>query len=214
MSDILQSLQAGWQMMSGWELVAVLLSLAYLWLVLKQNNLCWYAAFGSTLIYAWLFWDVSLVMESALHLYYLAMAVYGWRQWRGGAKQVDKAAEAALPVTTWSARQHLLAIGGIAGMTLLSGYLLTENSSAALPYVDSFTTWGAVLTTYMVARKKLENWVYWLVIDGVSIWLYLDRGLMLTAGLFVIYEVMVVFGFLQWLRSYRHQQQQGQLQPA
>ncbi|WP_027859384.1 nicotinamide riboside transporter PnuC [Marinobacterium jannaschii] len=204
MSDLLQSLVSGWQMMSGWELVAVLLSLAYLWLAMMQNRLCWYAAFASTLIFSWLFWDASLLMESALNLYYLGMAAYGWYQWRGPRPEEGASSR---PITTWSLRQHLLAIGSIAAMTLLSGSLLADNTSAALPYVDSFTTWGAVLTTYMVAQKKLENWIYWLVIDGVSVWLFIDRGLMLTAALFAVYEVMVIFGFRQWYRAYRDQQQ-------
>ncbi len=84
-----------------------------------------------------------------------------------------------------------------------SGYLLGHNSTAAWPYVDSFTTWGAVVATVMVAHKVLENWIYWFVIDLVSIPLYVDRGLMLTAWLFVAYLVIVVFGFRAWLREYR-----------
>jgi len=67
---------------------------------------------------------------------------------------------------------------------------------------DSFTTWGAVLTTYMVAKKVLENWLYWIVIDGLSVFLYLDRGLYLYALLFVAYLAIVVFGFFEWRRSW------------
>ena len=81
--------------------------------------------------------------------------------------------------------------------------LLTRFTDAALPLLDSFTTWGSILTTWMVTRKILENWLYWLVIDSVSIYLYLDRGLHLTAMLFVAYLVIVVFGYRKWLRHYR-----------
>jgi len=84
-----------------------------------------------------------------------------------------------------------------------SGALLERYTDAALPYLDSFTTWGSILTTWMVTRKILENWLYWLVIDSVSIYLYLDRGLYLTAGLFVLYLIIVLFGYRKWLLHYQ-----------
>ena len=80
-------------------------------------------------------------------------------------------------------------------------------SNAALPFLDSFTTWGSVLTTWMVARKILENWLYWLVIDGVSIYLYLDRELYFTALLFAVYIVIIFFGYYQWLQHLKQQRQ-------
>jgi nicotinamide mononucleotide transporter len=92
----------------------------------------------------------------------------------------------------------LLAWGVIAGLTLISGNLLANNTTAALPYLDSFTTWGSVLTTWMVTQKILENWLYWIVIDAISIVLYIDRGLHLTSLLFVAYVIIVVFGFFAW----------------
>ena len=86
-------------------------------------------------------------------------------------------------------------------ISLVSGALLHRYSAAALPFLDSFTTWGSVLTTFMVARKVLENWIYWIVIDATSIVLYLDRGLYLYAGLFVAYLVIAVFGYFNWRHS-------------
>ncbi|TNE88758.1 MAG: nicotinamide riboside transporter PnuC, partial [Gammaproteobacteria bacterium] len=71
-----------------------------------------------------------------------------------------------------------------------------------------FTTWGSVLTTYMVARKILENWLYWIIVDGVSIYLYLDRALFFTAALFAIYLVLVVIGYFTWRKHYFGQYQQ------
>lgn len=200
MTDIWNSIEQAAQAMSIWEVVAVALGIAYLLLAMKQSIWCWYAAFGSTAIFVWLFWDVSLVMESALNVYYLAMAVYGWWLWRSGAEQQE------LPIQSWGAKQHLLAIGAVIVISLTSGYLLAENTSAALPYLDSFTTWGAVLTTWMVAKKVLENWLYWIVIDGVAIFLYIDRELYLTALLMAIYVVLVIIGWFQWLPLYKAQQ--------
>ena len=185
------------QSMSPWEVTAVVFALAYVLLAVKENVLCWLFAFLSTAIYTALFWNVSLLMESALNVYYMAMAVYGWYQWtRGGSNGDDH--PHALPVQTMSLNQHALVIGAIVVFSLVSGYLLSEHSSAARPYVDSFTTWASVVTTYLVARKFLQNWLYWIVIDTVSIFLYIDRGLNLTALLFVAYVVIAMAGYFKW----------------
>jgi nicotinamide mononucleotide transporter len=196
------------QAMSIWEVIAVILGVAYLVLAMRQNILCWYAALGSTAIFSWLFWDVSLVMESGLNVYYLIMAVYGWWVWRGNAQQnqvnsseVIKAVE----IKSWSLSRHALIIVSIVLISLATGYGLEKNTGAALPYLDSFTTWGAVITTYMVAQKVLENWLYWLVIDTVAIYLYIDRELYLTALLMAVYVVLAMLGWFMWLKEYREQ---------
>jgi len=88
---------------------------------------------------------------------------------------------------------------------LINGYFLQLYTGASWPFLDSFTTWASILTTFMIVWKVLENWIYWFVIDGISIYLYLDRGLTLTAGLFAAYLVIVVFGYLHWRRLYRAQ---------
>jgi len=88
-------------------------------------------------------------------------------------------------------------------LTLISGYLLNSGTEAKLPYLDSFTTWASVVTTVMVARKVLENWIYWLVIDSVSIYLYIDRELYFTAILFALYIVIIFFGWFSWSKNYQ-----------
>lgn len=182
------------------ETVAVVLSIAYLVLAMKENSLCWYCAFVSTGIYVVIFGDVSLYMESGLNVYYMAMAIYGWYQWqRGGAENQGVA------LSVWSARQHVFAIGLIMLATVISGYILTVTTQARLPYIDSFTTWASILTTVMVARKVLENWLYWIVINSVSIFLYLDRELYQTAAMFVLYLVLATIGYFAWRKNYLEQ---------
>ena len=139
-----------------------------------------------------------LFLESALQIYYLAMAVYGWYQWRQPTDQ-----SATLPISTWSLKKHVVVIaatGARCGDVWVSSE--QEYTTAALPYVDAFTTWYAVVTTYMVTKKILENWVYWFVIDSVSVYLYYSRGLYLTALLFIAYLVIIVFGYLKWKKEY------------
>jgi nicotinamide mononucleotide transporter len=186
------------QAMSVWEAAAVVLGVAYLLLAMRESLWCWYAAFVSTSIFLVLFWDVGLLMESGLQVYYLAMAIYGWWQWQQGS-----GGKPELGISSWGARQHLVALTAVLLISVASGAVLKQFTGAALPYLDSFTTWGSILTTWMVARKILENWLYWLVIDSVSIYLYLDRELYLTALLFALYLIIVLFGYRKWLLHYR-----------
>lgn len=212
----IESLTTDYAAMSPWEPVAVVFALAYLILAMYEKRSCWYMAFVSTTIYTFLFFNVSLVMESALQVYYLLMAVYGWWVWRDSRNETASPvtgsavgpAKNAMTIHRWSWRQHSIAIVAVMLLTVISGSILDAKTSAALPYWDSFTTWGSVVTTYMVTRKVLENWIYWLVIDGISIFLYLDRGLVLTSVLFVFYEVIVVFGLIRWWSLWKQQNPQ------
>ena len=201
----MQTLLAGAQGISLWELAAVLLAIAYLLLAVRERLLCWYCAFISTAIYTAIFWDVSLLMDSALNVYYMAMAVFGWYEWKYGGrpKTGEKEKSDGIAIASLSRTQHAIIIVSIALLSLISGYLLSEHSQAAWPYVDSFTTWGSVITTYLVARKYLENWLYWIVIDAVSIPLYLDRGLNLTAFLFGAYVLIAIVGYFSWKTHYQ-----------
>lgn len=192
---------AAWLQAHGWEALAVALGIVYLLGAMRESLWCWIAAFLSTLIYLFLFWHANLPMESGLQLYYLAMAVYGWWHWHRGST----ASAEPLPVRTWPLRNHVATIALVLAASLASGAVLTHFGLGRLPYVDSFTTWGAIVTTWMVAQKLLENWLYWLVVDGVSLYLYIDRGLHLTALLFVVYLVIVIFGYFQWRHHYREQ---------
>ena len=171
------------------ETLAVALGISYLLLAMCENSLCWYCAFFSTAIYVYIFGDVSLYMESALNVYYMGMAVYGWLQWqKGGANH------SGVEIVRWTAKHHIICILVILIASVISGYLLSVNTDARLPYLDSFTTWASVLTTVMVARKVLENWLYWIVINSVSIYLYIDRDLDQTAAMFTLYLVLSVLG--------------------
>lgn len=179
------------------ETLAVALGVAYLVLAMRENSLCWYCAFFSTALYVWIFGDVSLYMESALNVYYMGMAIYGWFQWQRGGINHE-----GLAIVRWTVKQHGLAISTIVLIALVSGYLLSIGTDARLPYLDSLTTWGSILTTVMVARKVLENWLYWIAINTISIYLYLDRGLEQTALMFMLYLVLAILGYYAWRKKY------------
>ena len=181
--------------MSALETVAVVLALAYVILAMRQNRLCWVAAFVSALLYLVIFADVKLYMEAGLQVVYATMAIVGWIFW-GRDNTTD-----TLPVTTRSWQFHATALLGIAIGTWASGSLLAAYTDAARPFVDAGTTVSAIVCTWMVTRKILENWLYWIVINAVSVWLFTDRGLSLTSGLFALYIVLSVAGYLSWRRT-------------
>jgi len=189
--------QQFWQL-SAFEIAALLLAVAYLLLAIRQNIWCWLCAAISTAIYVYLFFSARLYMESALNVFYFAMAIYGWHSWRGGSGDL-----AELPVTVWPAGVHIAAIVAIVLLSTFSGALLDARTDAAFPYIDSLTTYSAVWATYLVARKVLENWWYWLTIDSVSVVIYWLRDLQFTSLLFVAYVIMIPFGLVAWTRSYR-----------
>jgi len=191
---------------SGLESTAVLFAVLYLVLAIRQNIWCWICAMVSTAIYVWIFVGAKLYMESVLNVFYFIMAIYGWFVWHSGESVDDD-----LPVSVWSQKTHFTAILVIAVLSATGGFLLTRYSDAAYPYVDSATTFAAIWATFLVARKVLENWWYWLVIDAVSVVIYWSRDLELTALLFVAYVAMIPIGLVSWTRSYRTQQNSGGL---
>lgn len=182
------------------EFIAVLFAIAYLLLAIRQSIWCWVCAGISTSMYIYLYIDAMLYMQSVLNAYYFAMAIYGLRVWSSGAADA-----AQFPVTIWPVRVHAVAISAILIVSAVNGYLLAEFTNAAYPYLDSLTMWGAMWATFLLARKVLENWWYWLAIDLVLIVINWLSDLQLTAILFVIYVIMIPFGLVSWTRSWRTQ---------
>ncbi len=179
------------------EWVAVAFALAYLLLAVRQNPWCWAAAAVSSVIYLVLFARGGLVMQALLQVFYLAMAAYGWYAWRGGAVEQG----GTLPVTRWSGARNALAIATVVGAALLNGRIIAGETGSGVAYVDALVAWASVLATWLVTRKVLENWLYWIVADAIAVVLYWTQGFHATAVLFVIYVVIAVRGYFAWRRD-------------
>lgn len=187
---------AAWAGTSNIEVLAVVFGLIYIVLATKENVWCWPAGFIGTGSSIFLLWSGDLYMEAALNAYYLLMAVFGWWQWQYGSKNRSR-----LEIRSFSKNEHLTVFGLIVFLTLISGYLLSRYTDAAFPYLDSFTTWSAIITTWMVTQKILDNWLYWIVINSLSIYIYIDRGFLLYAILFGLYVIIAIFGYSQWRKK-------------
>lgn len=189
--------------MTSWEMLAVFLSVTYLLLAIKESLWCWPAAFVSTLIYSILFFDASLLMDSALNIFYLVMAIYGWYSWKyGNIKARDK----DLEINSYGLAKNLKIIAILIIISLGLGYIMANYTSADFAYLDTFTTVFAVFSTYMLTKKVLENWIYWVVIDSVSIYIYINKGFYLTAILFALYTILAIVAYKKWENEYKNRE--------
>jgi nicotinamide mononucleotide transporter len=184
---------------SAVEFVAVVLGVSYVLLILKCNRLGWLAGAASSIIYVYLAARAHLPMQSVLQFYYVVMSVYGWRNWTRAQQQQGGG------IGRWPVRNHVLALLAIALLSALTAQWLRRETHAAWPYLDSMTTWISLFATWLIARLKLENWLYWIAADSVMAYLFAAQGYPFTAALFLTYMVIAVFGFREWLHKYRLQ---------
>jgi nicotinamide mononucleotide transporter len=195
---LLESVLAAFAAVPAIEWVAAGLALGYLVFAIRQSAWCWAFAVASAALYLVVFARAGLVMQAALQVFYIGMSVYGWRSWRGSASA------APLAVSRWTARQHALAWVAIAAFSLVNGWVITRGAATSwVPYLDAAIAWGSVLTTWMVARKVLENWLYWVVLDAAMALLAAWQGLAATALLFLLYTALAWRGYWQWRRDER-----------
>ncbi|WP_297812233.1 nicotinamide riboside transporter PnuC [uncultured Methylophaga sp.] len=193
---ILQGLMA----LSGWEVFAALLGVGYIVFAARESQWCWPMAFVSTLIYTLLFWDGQLPMQALLNFYYMGMAVYGFMLWRQ-----HQQADNNIAIHNWPLSYNLafLLTGGV--LTAIIGFYLATSQTSQMPYLDAGITVFSVLNTWLMARKVLQNWLYWVFIDAAAIVLYLETGFYATVALFSLYTVLALAGFLNWTRLHRLQ---------
>jgi nicotinamide mononucleotide transporter len=196
----LSLLQQQWVAQSGWEIIAVVLALAYVWLAAKQSIWCWPCALVSTGIYTWLFWQVTLPFQAILNAYYLLMAVYGWLQWNKYLK-----ADEAMVIKVWSIKKHVISLIALSIVSLLLIVFFSGSFDSNHLVLDIVVTVFSVFTTVLVAHKVLENWVYWIFVNSAAVYLYWSNELVLTSALFVIYVAMAVYGYWQWRKQFVQQ---------
>lgn len=202
---MLEAVKLALYQMPGCEIVAALMGVAYILLAAKESQWCWLFAFISTLIYTVLFWEGQLPMQALLNFYYMGMAVYGFWLWRTGVTQAQGEKTQSLSISTWRWLQHaLFIVVGIVLSSLVSMYLQKAGQSQS-PVLDAYTTVFSVLNTWLIAKKILENWLYWVAIDVAATVLYFQTGYYATMLLFVLNTFMAIAGYMAWVRLYKKQ---------
>jgi len=182
------------------EVIAVVFAVLYVIFASYEKALCWPAAAISTGIYIYICYKANLLLETVLQVFYLFMAFYGWYQWLYGKRKEHRLNIISFPVS----KIALLVMGGIP-FALLAGYLFGTYFNASLPYLDGTVTIYSFLATWMVARKIIENWLFWMVIDVLAIYLYASRGLCLSGILYFLYTLIAIFGYFKWQRLMKQQ---------
>lgn len=180
------------------EIISVVFSLIFLVLLMRENIWCWIFGILSSLLSIYLFIEAKLYSESILYLFYAAIGVYGWWVW--SAKK-----DGILPVVKWHWRKSLIAFGGSALLAAVLGIYFKTYTDAESPYVDASTTAFSFLASYLEAHKVLSAWVYWIVINATSVWLYHSRGLQIYSILMVVYAALSVLGLYRWNKQFKAQ---------
>ena len=174
------------------ESIAVLFSILYVILAVNESIWCWGAALISVSLYIYICFSAQLYPETGLQIFYFIMAIIGYYMWNKENKEEIK---------EWSEIKHLLIILSGAILTFFMGFYFSTYTNSQMPIIDSFTTVFSIIATYMVIKKVLGNWLYWIVIDAVSVHLYFNRDLHLTSLLFISYTIIAIFGYFSWMKK-------------
>ena len=179
-----------------WEVLAVITGIISVYLSTRENIWSWPTALVNVALYFVVFYEAKLYADMGLQAVYFALSLYGWYEWLYGGENRTELHVSRTP----SALGVRLALIGIACAVVL-GTLLARFTDAALPYIDSATTSTSLVAQWMMTRKILENWAVWVAVDVVYIAMFVFKRLYLTAGLYAVFLVLAVMGYVQWKRS-------------
>lgn len=179
------------------EILGALIGLLYLYFEIKEDVLLWPTGIATALFYIYIFYDAKFYADMGLQFYYIFVSIYGWYYWMRGKSKYEK----VLHISKVNRMQVFwLAIFTMAIFYPL-GFLLDNFTDSAVPYWDALTTAMSISATWMLARKILEQWLVWIVVDAISVILYIEKELYPTAMLFIFYTGLAVIGYLQWIKS-------------
>lgn len=180
------------------EWTILITAILYLVLAARENIWCWFFGIISCSLWGYVSFNANLVADAWLQVFYVIISFWGIYEWKFQKKSIKKE---ALKVSKLSLGTHVKIIAGGILISFPLVYILQTYSFAEAIYLDSLTTVFAVIATFMVARKIIENWWYWIVIDVVYIYLYGSRGLWMFVVIMITYIVIAVFGYLNWKKE-------------
>ena len=180
------------------EIFGVVTGILYVILEVKQNRLLWPLGILTSAAYIYIFFSGKFYADMGLQVYYVLISIYGWYYWSKGGARADKG---ELPVVRINRKQLILLLltFGLAWFGIYK--VLLRFTDSTVPLGDSFTTALAIVATWMLTRKIIEQWFLWIIANLVSIGLYIYKGLYPTVILYAVYAGMAVYGYLEWKRS-------------
>jgi len=187
------------------ELLSFVLSIATVLLNIRRNHWAWLFAIVSSAMYGIVFFGARLYGDAGLQLVFIVASVWGWYQWLHGAgKEAAAVADSApLVVTRLDRKGWIASLAGWALGFALLALFLDWFTDTDVPYIDGFLTAGSLLGTLLTARKKVENWHTWIVVDLIYVGLYIHKTLYLTALLYALFVAMAVLGLRTWSKAAR-----------
>lgn len=175
------------------EVIAVVSGVVAVFLATREHVATWPVGLVSVGLYVFIFYDAQLYSDVILHVFYVGMQMYGWWAWvRGGA------GHGHLAITHLARRPLLVWVLATLAGSALWGWAMATWTDAALPWADAFTTVASFIAQYLMARKYMQHWIFWFVINLVAVGVYVNRGLWLTAGLYGVYWVLSMAGYRTW----------------
>jgi nicotinamide mononucleotide transporter len=182
------------------EILGTVFSLIYLYFSIKQNIWLWPLGLISSAIYVYIFLNAGIYADMALQVYYVVISIYGWYRWSRGANS-EKTGTTDLPVrkTDELTAGYLLIITSV--LFIVISQILLRYTNSQIPYWDAFTTATSITATWMLAKKYIEHWLIWFVVDLVSSGLYVYKNLYFTVFLYLVYTAMAIVGYLQWKKT-------------
>lgn len=183
------------------EVWAFVLALACVICNVFEIHWGWPLAIVSSLLYAWLFYVSKLYGEGGLQLFFAATSAWGWWQWLFGKRVARAGAPARLVVTRLDRRPRFLTVLAWAFAWPVTGLLLARATDTDVPFLDAFPTVGSVIGQVLLGRKFIENWPVWVIVNVASVGVFLYKGLVLTALLYVVFAALAVVGWRRWSRA-------------
>lgn len=179
------------------EATAAVFGVICVWLTIRRNIWCWPTGLVQVLLYIYIFFGAKLYSDMILHVIYVFMQIYGWHHWLHGGKNKTK-----LPISLLLNLTYLWVAVAAVG-TVIWGFLMDRFTDAAVPYADAFTTVASLIAQWLMARKKLESWFFWIAVDVVAIGVYWYKQLYLTTGLYSIFLVLATLGYFEWRKAFQ-----------
>lgn len=179
--------------MSPIEIIAVVFSLACIWLAVKKHPLNWPVGLAGVAAYMVLFWQVKLYADMLLQLVFIAQGIYGWYNWM---KRKDQ--EAEIQVSYLNNRQRLFYAVLILVVAFAWSYILVHYTDASTPYVDAFVATLSLVANWLMAKKKTDNWALWILADAIYVGLFWYKELYLSSGIYVIFLILASKGLIDW----------------
>ncbi len=181
------------------EVGGTLTGLVYLWFSVRQSILTWPMGLTTSILYIWIFFSAKFYAGMGLQFYYVFISIYGWWSWIHGSQNGD--GDKVLHISRTSRNLWVRIFIIFLLLFALVSYLLKNFTDSPIPYWDSFTTSLSIIATWMLARKKFEQWFLWMVVDTISIGLYIYRELFPTTLLFIAYTIMAIIGYFEWRKD-------------